>query len=210
MAILRFLCLSLMLTTMLACSHEPQLTPLHEGDVILAFGDSLTYGTGATLETSYPAYLSQLIGFQVINAGVPGEETEQGVHRIAETLDDNAPKLVIVCLGGNDLLRKRSPEVIKQNLENIINQIKARKIEVILIAVPEPKLSLHMPNFYRDIGKTLQIPVDTYTLRRLLSEPQYKSDYIHLNAQGYREMAINIASFLREHGAITTIKTIPR
>lgn len=188
-----------------ACSREhkqPKLRLLSANDVILAFGDSLTYGVGAPPGASYPEDLEIMIGLQVINAGVPGEETRDGVDRIQQELDKINPKLVIVCLGGNDLIRKRSHADIKENLKKIIQIIQQSGAQVMLIAVPEPSLSLSPPDFYQELGKELRIPVDDKTIPRLFKISEYKSDYIHFNAMGYRAFAEGIADFLRKQGAL--------
>ena len=94
------------------------------GDVIVAFGDSLTYGTGAAENESYPAVLAQLTGRNVVRSGVPGEITAQALQRLPGVLGEHKPKLVIVCLGGNDMLRKVSEAETIANLRAIVRKVK--------------------------------------------------------------------------------------
>src|SRR5258708_7486386 len=84
----------------------PKIAKLDRGAVVLAFGDSLTFGTGAAREQSYPAILARDTGLQVVNAGVPGEVSADGLARLPEAIDESQPKLLILCHGGNDFLLK--------------------------------------------------------------------------------------------------------
>lgn len=183
-------------------SPAPQLQPLSSQDVIVAFGDSLTYGTGAPKDKSYPAVLEQLIGIKVVNEGVPGEETSGGLQRIGDVLEKYHPSLVILGLGGNDLIRKRSPEKIKSNLQKIIQKIRNAGVEVILLVPPKPSLGLAVPDFYAELGAEFNIPVDETSLPELLRQSEMKSDYIHLNAAGYQALAESIAVKLKASGAL--------
>ncbi|MDP2252857.1 MAG: GDSL-type esterase/lipase family protein, partial [Thiobacillus sp.] len=90
-----------------ACDRVPTLPKLDSHDVIVAFGDSLTHGTGASADTAYPAVLASLTGLAVINAGVPGDTTSSGLARLPAVLEEHRPRLVLLCLGGNDMLRKQ-------------------------------------------------------------------------------------------------------
>ncbi|MDR3491049.1 MAG: GDSL-type esterase/lipase family protein [Gammaproteobacteria bacterium] len=185
-----------------ACSKEtPQLTPLSSTAVILAFGDSLTFGTGATPVTNYPAALEKLISHPVINAGNPGEETSQSMPRLISELEKNHPQLVILFLGGNDLIRKRPDQTIKNNLSEMIKKIKSTGARVVLVAAPRFSLSFAIPDFYQELSDEFNIPLDT-SLPSLEEQSKYKSDMIHLNQAGYAELAKNIAQLLEKSNAI--------
>lgn len=180
----------------------PPVTRLGTTDVVLAFGDSLTYGTGARAEESYPVVLEQLIGRTVVRAGVPGEQTAGGLQRLPGVLDEHRPKLVIVCLGGNDMLRKGSRQAIETNLREMLKTIKARGIDAMLVGVPEPGLITSAPEFYEKLAKEFGIPYEGKVVTSVLYKPELKSDPIHPNADGYRKMAEAITKLLRDAGAI--------
>lgn len=180
----------------------PKVAKLSASDVVLAFGDSLTYGTGAKPEESYPAVLAQLTGRNVIRAGVPGEQTAGGLQRLPGVLDEHQPKLVIVCLGGNDMLRKGSRPLIEANLREMLKTIRSRGMDAILVGVPEPGLITSAPEFYEKLAKEFGIPYEGKVVTSVLYKPELKSDPIHPNADGYRKMAEAIAKLLRDAGAI--------
>lgn len=186
-----------------ACGDKAlKLPKLASTDVIVAFGDSLTFGTGAAENESYPAVLGQLIGRNVVRAGVPGEVTAQGLARLPEVLDEHSPRLVIVCLGGNDMLRKVGEAEIRTNLRAIIKTLKDRNIGVVLVGVPRPALITSAPEFYTAIARELAVPYEGKVVTSVLSSAELKSDPIHPNARGYRKMAEAIAELLRGAGAI--------
>lgn len=183
-------------------TRQPALPYLGPDDVVLAFGDSLTYGTGVDEAQSYPAQLSQLIGRKVVAAGVPGEVTSQGVARLPDVLDSVHPKLLLLCLGGNDLLRKLDAATIATNLRVMVYEARQRGIAVVLIGVPEPKLFGSVPGFYADIAAKADIPYESHVLKTVLFDNTKKSDPIHPNAAGYRMMAEALAKLLHQTGAI--------
>lgn len=186
-----------------ACGEKtPQLPRLGTSDVIVAFGDSLTYGTGAREEESYPAVLSQLIGLKVVGAGVPGEVTAQALQRLPAVIDEHQPKLMIVCIGGNDMLRKFNESQTRSNLRAIINTIRSRGIAVLLIGVPKPALLASPPEFYTEIASEFSIPYEGGIVKDVLYSTDMKSDPIHPNAKGYLRIAEAIAALLRKTGAI--------
>jgi acyl-CoA thioesterase-1 len=187
---------------LMACSSGANLPRLASNEVILAFGDSLTFGTGATLTESYPATLERLVGRRVVNSGVPGEVTGQGLSRLPGVLEREKPALLILCHGGNDLLRRLNQQQTANNLRAMIRLARERGVTVVIIAVPSPGLSLSPPPFYREIAAEMKIPIEEKILTTVLSDGSLKSDYIHPNAAGYRRMAESIAALLRKSGAV--------
>ena len=185
-----------------ACERAPTLPKLNTQDVIVAFGDSLTHGTGASTDDAYPAVLASLTGRTVINAGVPGDTTSSGLERLPAVLDEHKPRLVLLCLGGNDMLRKQPEAATENNLRLLVQTIRASGAEVMLIAVPEPKLFGGAPDFYGRIAKEMQLPLEDDIFSDVLKDNRLKSDPIHANAAGYRVVAERLADFLRDAGAL--------
>ena len=185
-----------------ACSRSPRLAPLPNDGVVLAFGDSLTFGIGARPEESYPAVLGQLIGRKVLNAGLPGETTAGGRARLPEILDRHRPDLMILCLGGNDFLRQLDIKETEVNLREMVRMARERKIGVLLVAVPRLGWGLEVPDLYRQIARDAGIPLEEKSLKRILADSSLKSDPIHPNPEGYRRLAEGVAKALRRAGAV--------
>ena len=117
-------------------------------------------------------------------------------------LDEHRPRLVIVCLGGNDMLRKGLPADIEANLREILKLIKARGADAMLVGVPAPGLITSAPKFYEKLAQEFHIPYEGQVVTSVLYKPELKSDPIHPNAAGYRKMAEAIAGRLRDAGAL--------
>ena len=190
---LAMLCLCLAL---LSCSRQPALPALAEDAVVVAFGDSLTFGTGVGTGESYPEVLAQLIGRRVVKAGVPGEITADGLPRLAAVLEQEQPALLLLCHGGNDLLRRLDSRQTGENLRAMIRLAREREVAVVLIAVPAP------PALYEELAKEFSLPVEAKILPEILADSRLKSDYIHPNATGYRRLAEAVVALLRASGAI--------
>ncbi|MFC3152311.1 arylesterase [Litoribrevibacter euphylliae] len=187
---------------LVACSDSGQLTPLSKHDVIVAFGDSLTEGVGTDKANAYPAVLEELTGQGVINAGISGEMTAQGLTRFEKTLEDYQASLVILLEGGNDILRNRSSTQTKQNLAKMIEIAHRNDIQVLLVGVPQKQLFSDTAPFYLELAEEYQVPLEAELVSDLLRSPQYKSDPIHLNAAGYRKLAEGLYQRLIDEGAI--------
>jgi len=201
---LRKLILIASLLLLAACSEIPQLPPLGADATIIAFGDSLTYGTGAAETESYPAILARLTGRKVFNAGVPGEVSAGGVLRLPEVLERERPALLILCHGGNDLLGRQDQRLLAENMRVMLRMVREQGVPVILIAVPTPDLSLKPPVLYEDLSSEFNIPLETKALPHILSKRNLKSDYIHPNANGYRQLAEALFKLLKKSGALAS------
>lgn len=180
----------------------PRLNALSQDAVILAFGDSLTYGTGANHKTeSYPAVLANLSRRTVINAGIPGEVSREGLERLGQLLDEYQPDLVLLCHGGNDLIRKLDETALSNNLSEMVAQIRARGAQVVMVSVPKPGIFLKPAVLYSELANELQVPIENDIIAEVESETALKSDPIHPNARGYRIIAEEIHQLLLDSGA---------
>ncbi len=182
---------------------DSTIQTLHPRDSILAFGDSLTYGYNAKPTESYPAILSTMTGLNVINEGIPAETSQGGLKRLPQLLKDPSIKLMILCIGGNDMMQQISMDVLKNNLKTMIQMAKEKGIDVLLISVPNFTLfGLSPLSLYEEIANEENVPLISGLLADILSNPSLKSDQIHPNALGYRQMAENIYENLKENAWI--------
>ena len=166
------------------CGKKATLPPLAGDAVMLAFGDSLTYGTGAREEESYPAQLAGLTGRKVVREGIPGEVSAAGLARLPAALDEHKPRLLLLCHGDNDFLRRMPKAEAAANLRSMIRLARSRGVEVLLIGTPEPGFTLTPPDFYAEIAKEFAIPYEGDVIGKVLGDGSLKSDQVHPNALG--------------------------
>lgn len=205
MSLLRLLLAILLLA---GCHDAPRLAALPAGSQVLAFGNSITFGSGAGPGEDYPSRLAASSGWEVHNAGVPGDTAENAGQRIRQVLAETRPVLVIVEIGGNDFLRRRPEAAVKEDLRALITTIRAAGVQVVLVAVP--KLSLigavtgKLPDaaIYAELASEQKLPLVDSVLASILSDPALKADPIHPNATGYRKLAEGIADRLIRAGLL--------
>lgn len=185
-----------------ACSEKHRLPALPADATILAFGDSLTYGTGANAGESYPEVLASLTGRRVINAGVPGETTTDGLARLPRVLEETNPDLIILCLGGNDFLRRFDPAQTRSNLVRMIQMIRAENVPLLLVAVPQLRLLSSSDPVYKELSREFKLPLENEIVADVLHDRDLKADPIHPNAAGYRKIAEALVEQLKNSGAL--------
>ncbi len=157
--------------------------------LVICFGDSLTAGTGAGDDQSYPAHLARLLGRQVINAGVPGDTTASALARLERDVLAHSPGIVCITLGGNDLKNGVSRVEAFGNLQTIVQRLHAAGALVVLIGIDPPLLGRSWADAYRDLARrtgAILIP-DVY--QGIMGRPELMSDRIHPNGRGYRVLA---------------------
>ena len=202
----KILVLFCLLLAISACSRIPKSASLPAGSVVLAFGDSVTYGTGATNGEDWPTLLAGLTGWRIVNAGIPGDTAERGKERINALLEEHRPAMVMVEIGGNDFLRGRAQKAVKEDIRAIVAAVRRSGASVVLVSVPELSLLAAVARqpsdaaFYAELGKEEKIPVIPDVFSNTLAQPELRADAIHPNAKGYRQMAAGIFTELKKNG----------
>ena len=199
---MRILAALLLAAALVACGPKNKLDKLDGAAVVLAFGDSLTFGTGANPSESYPAALERAIGRKVVNAGVPGETSAQGLERLPAVLEEVKPRLLILCHGGNDFLRRLDDAAAASNVRAMVRMAREKGIGVVLLATPKPGLPPSIPTFYGEIAAEQKIPFEEAVIRTVLFDNRLKSDMVHPNGQGYAQIAAAVEKVLTKAGAL--------
>lgn len=187
---------------LVACGGGPSVSPLETSATVLAFGDSLTRGTGAPAGSGYPEALADMTGLRVINAGIPGEVSSLGRERLPDLLAEHRPALVVLVHGGNDTLRRMPAGQTRENLKAMVGEIRAAGADVVMLGVPGRNLTLSAPAYYSEVADGLDVPIDLDTLPSLMRDRSVKSDPVHFNAEGYRRMAEGVRDLLIDAGAL--------
>ena len=200
----------LLLVTLAGCGRDKKTAqPVPPGSTVLALGDSLTFGTGASAETCYPTVLAVLTGWNVVNAGVPGDTSAQALARLPALLAEHQPKLVIVSIGGNDFLRKLPESDTRTHVHAICKQSLDAGAQVLLVAVPRATVAAALGQMtdhalYAEVAKDLKIPLQREAWGEVLAQPDLRADAVHANARGYAQVARSV------QGTAAAVGLLPR
>jgi acyl-CoA thioesterase-1 len=175
---------------------------------ILAFGDSLTAGYGVAPEEAFPARLEARlaaagIAAKVLNGGVSGDTTADGVARIDWSLADR-PQVVLVELGANDALRGIDPKLTYANLDKIVTRFEAGGAKVMLLGMLAPAnwgrdYQREFAAIYPDLAKKHNVPLYPFFLEGVATEPKLVlPDGLHPNPAGIDIIAGKIAPFVQQ------------
>ena len=170
--------------------------------MILAFGDSLTYGYGPENDFSYPKQFEKKTGIEVMNAGLKGESSYEGLLRLPSLLE-HKPDVVILCHGVKDIVDNASPINLKNNLIAMIKLIKKSGAEVLFMALPDYYHSgFGMYDIYDEVAEETGVLFECDVLRHIDIDRTLKSDHVHPNEKGYELMADVLISTLEIQEAV--------
>jgi acyl-CoA thioesterase-1 len=175
--------------------------------VIVAFGDSLTAGFGAEPGNSYPDFLQKEldragIGWRVVNAGVSGDTTTDGVNRLSEVLGYK-PGVVILEFGGNDGLRGLPLETTRANLEQMVVGMRTAGITVILagMTLPPnygPEYIRGFEQIYRELSAKYKLTRIPFLLEGVATDRSLmQRDGLHPTAKGNEKVAATVLKYVR-------------
>jgi acyl-CoA thioesterase I len=205
-ALWKFVLLVAAFVLIAACSAKPKEQALPAGSQVLALGDSLTQGAGVTPEEAWPDLLARKTGWAVVNGGVNGDTSEQALQRLPNLLEQHNLVLVLVTLGGNDMLRHIPEQQTIANLEQILTLIRAHGAKPVLLATPNPSpmravfQNLSAPDFYRKLAEAQHVPLIEDAIADVLSDPKLKGDTLHPNVEGHARLAEKIYKELQSIG----------
>ena len=171
--------------------------PSATGDWV-AFGDSITAGYAAAEGSDFPTILGQSLGIKIINKGFPGQTTGDGLGRVEE-IAGMSPRVVLLCLGGNDTLRKVPVDEVFDNLDLIIDRLHAAGSFVVLIGIRSASAFDHYDSRFEKLARQKKVLYVENILMNILGTPSLMADYIHPNEAGQKAIAERLEEVLRPH-----------
>ena len=170
-----------------------------QGKAIVCFGDSITYGIGSDPGCDYPAYLKEILGMEIVNAGLSGDTTQSALNRLERDVLEYQPYIVIVELGGNDFLKNVPKEETVENLENIINKIQQKGSMVALCDTSGSFIFRTYKSDYKKLAKKTGAIFIPGILAGILETPSLKYDQIHPNSKGYKIIAQRVYKAIKPY-----------
>ena len=174
------------------CARKETVNIGSSGTSIVCYGDSLTFGYGAGPGEDYPTALAKLVDVPVVNAGVDGDTSAEGLGRIDSGVLDRDPFLVIIEFCGNDFLKKVPMEETLKNISAMIDKIHAYGSMVALVDISAGLLLKEYRQQFRQLARRKNVLFIPAILSGIVTNPSLKSDFLHPNASGYSMIAHKI------------------
>jgi len=168
------------------------------GEHIIAFGDSLVAGRGATPGQDFVSVLAQRLGRPIVNAGRSGDTTASALARLDRDVLARNPRVVIVLLGGNDFLRRVPTDDTFRNLATIVERIRQHGAAVVLVGVAVGLFSDPYRAEYVGLAQQTSAWLVPDILDGIIGRGDLMSDAIHPNDRGYEIIADRLEAVLRD------------
>jgi acyl-CoA thioesterase-1 len=178
-------------------------TPVHSGSIVF-LGDSITAGYGLDPGQGYPD-LIQIPGMTMVNFGVPGNTSADGLQRLRDLFAGGAaPSLVVIALGANDILHGIPADATEANLNDIIAECKNRNIPVMLCGVKIP-FKLGTDTIFDDVASKNHVAlVPDVLMGEAFHDDLMQEDHMHPTAAGQKIIADKMRATLLDHFAFKT------
>jgi acyl-CoA thioesterase I len=177
-------------------NHWPIRNAAPTGRSVVAFGDSLTEGYRMGPGEDYPAQLSRLLALSIVNAGASGNTTADALARLEKDVLAHEPRVVLLCLGGNDMLRRVPPEQQFGNLRQIVAHLQKAGALVIVLGLDGPPAPGGGGDYgarYRRLAEESGAVLVPDLLDGVMGDRALMYDGIHPNAAGYAHIARRLA-----------------
>jgi lysophospholipase L1-like esterase len=190
------------LACLAGCGRSWKITNAQpSGTNVIAFGDSLTEGYRVRPGDGWPEQLSTMVGRPILNRGVSGDTTGDALARLERDVLSADPRVVLVCLGGNDMLRRLPADAQFDNLRTIVRRIQEKGALVVLIGTEGFKV-LSQVDYgarYEALARETGSVYVPDLMAGVLSDRALMHDQIHPNARGYAKIARRIADEAGEY-----------
>jgi lysophospholipase L1-like esterase len=201
MKIINFKLLTVICLVFMYGCAQPEICNLdNQGENIVCFGDSITFGYGASAGEDYPSALAKCVRLPVINAGVDGDTTFEALERLQQDVLNKNPRLVIVEFCGNDFLRKVPRKNTVENLGIIIDRIQAAGAAVALVDISAGGVFLdEYRKDFKKLAMQKKVIFVPAILHKIITNSGMKSDFFHPNARGYKLIAQRVYKSIAEY-----------
>jgi acyl-CoA thioesterase I len=192
----------LALVLLAACQRSWPITNAYPSGVnVIAFGDSLTEGYRVESGQGWPEQLSAIVGRPILNRGVSGNTTGDALARLERDVLSADPRVVLICLGGNDMLRRMPADQQFDNLRTIVRRIQDKGALVVLLGTEGFKLlsDVDYGDRYQRLAEETGAVYVPDLMDGVLGDPASMIDQIHPNARGYAKIARRIADEAGEY-----------
>lgn len=208
-----FIMLGLLCGLVAQSVYATETTNTKKQDItILALGDSLTAGYGLPQKESFTVQLQEWLqaemgcaqNIKVINGGVSGDTSSGGAARLAWTLGNSKPDLVILEFGGNDGLRAIDPSYTRQNMDSMVKFLKDKGLSVLVAGMQAPPnlgpdYAESFNSIFSDIAAKYDVALYPFFLEGVAMNPALnQADAIHPNKEGVAIIVSKIGPVIRD------------